>query len=92
MTTAGGPATAIATLIKMLRTEQQRGFDNGAVAGGLDRYLRAALAEADAKSPLYPIVAALPRDGYGSLEAGPREAWAETAMKRLKATPSRAPP
>ncbi len=91
MTTAGGPATAIATLIKMLRTEQQRGFDNGAVAGGLDRYLRAALAEANAKSPLYPIVAALPRDGYGSLEAGPREAWAETAMKRLKATPSRAP-
>ena len=89
MAAVSGPADAVATLIKMLRTEQRRGFDDRAVAGGLDGYLRTALREADVQSPLYPIVAALPRDGYGSLGTGPREAWAKTAMKRLKAAPTR---
>ncbi len=87
MTAARGPADIVTTLIKILRAEQKRGFDDRAIAGGLDRYLRGALAEADTQSPLYRVVAALPRDGYGSLETGQREAWAKTAIKMLNSTP-----
>ena len=76
------PVDAVATLLKMLRAEQQREFDDGAVSGGLDGYLRGVLALAEPGSSLYPIVAALPRDGYGSLSRAKRASWALQVVTR----------
>ena len=85
MSTAAGPsAEATATLLKMIDEEQRRRFDNRAVAGGLDAYLRGALAQADPTSPLYAAVAALPRSGYASLGRPERAAWARRARAQLE--------
>ena len=79
---AGGEAAA--TLLKMLAAERRRDFDDGAVAGGLDAYLRGALAQAAGDSPLYGAVAALPKAGYASLSAAERSAWARRARALLR--------
>ncbi|MEE9276804.1 MAG: hypothetical protein V3V06_00140, partial [Dehalococcoidia bacterium] len=55
---------AAATLVKMIDQERRRRFDDGAVGGGLDAFLRGALAQAEPQSPLFAVVAALPRAGY----------------------------
>ena len=79
--TAGGPV-----LLKMLDLERRRQFDNGSVSGGLDAYLRGALAQAAPEDPLFTLVAALPQEGYASLAPEERAAWVRGARARLQGT------
>ncbi len=83
MTAGAVPADAGGTLRKMLAQERRRRFDDSAVSGGLDAFLRGALARAGPSSPLYAAVAALPQTGYASLPASERAAWAERALTLL---------
>ncbi|MEE9277498.1 MAG: ATP-dependent DNA helicase RecG, partial [Dehalococcoidia bacterium] len=62
----------------------RRRFDDGAVGGGLDAFLRGALAQAEPQSPLFAVVAALPRAGYASLAPRDRAAWARRARTQLQ--------
>ena len=64
-------------LYEILRLERERGFDNAAVIGGLDGFLRESGAE------LAPIVEGL--EGYGGLAPEQRSKWAGRAVKRMRA-------
>lgn len=79
------PAT---TLRKMLQQEKRRGFDDGTVGGGLDRFLRGALGQRGAGGGLYAAVAALPQAGYASLSAEERADWSGRALTLLESAPS----
>ena len=78
---SGGPV-----LLKMLDLERRRQFDNGSVSGGLDAYLRGALAQAAPEDPLFTLVAALPQEGYASLSPGERATWVRGAQARILGT------
>ena len=63
-------------LYEILRLERERGFDNAAVIGGLDGFLR------ESGSELAPIVEGL--EGYGGLAPERRSDWANRAVKRMR--------
>ena len=63
-------------LYNILRLERDRGFDNAAVIGGLDGFLRESGAE------LAPIVEGL--EGYSTLTPEKRSEWANRAVKRMR--------
>ena len=87
---ARSPAPAT-TLLKILRQEEKRGFDDGAVSGGLDGFLRGALTKLEGGGPLLRLVAALPRAGYASLSAEQRADWARGVRRALDQAASRPP-
>ena len=80
----GGAKTSADTLLKVLDLEARHRFDDSAVAGGLDTFLRSAVARAAGPGeapaePLNPIlaaIAALPQTGYRSLNPAQRAGWA----------------
>ncbi len=81
--TARAASDIAATLLKMIEQERRRDFDDGAVSGGLDGYLRRALQEAEQGDALFAVVAALPREGYAALSRLERESWATQTVTRL---------
>ena len=80
------------TLRKILLQEQRRQFNDRTVNGGLDAFLRGAIAQAASGSALFAVVAALPQTGYASLSAAERAAWASRALTLLKPAPASRPP
>lgn len=62
-------------LLKVLILERERHFDDSAVTGGLDSFLRNVIARAQPGQPLLQAIAALPKSGYGSLNTRERAAW-----------------
>ncbi len=77
------------TLQKMLELEAKLGFEDRAVAGGLDSYLRNMLADGEQRQFFTRIVAALPRQGYAELSPAERERWAQSVREAL--TPGASP-
>jgi ATP-dependent DNA helicase RecG len=88
-------ATALsdtARLRRVFEIELERGCDNGAVIGGLDRML-IQMTEDGVLGPRHPLrarVDALPAAGYRSLAQEDREAWVRATIRAL-AEPSAAP-
>ena len=82
---AAGPGGEDATivLLKVLDLERQRRFNDSAVAGGLDAFLRSAIGRAAPGSALFQAVAALPKSGYGSLSPRERSAWERHVRSQL---------
>ncbi len=72
---------AAEALRKILQQEQKRGFDNGAVTGGLDSFLRNRAEE------LRPLLGGF--GSYARLTPEQRQAWAEAVLARLPGQPDR---
>ena len=77
-------------LLKVLALERQRRFDDSAVTGGLDGFLRGAIARAEPGQPLLQAIAALPQSGYASLTESERAAWGKHV--HLLLDPAASPP
>ena len=77
------------TLRLILAREEQSGFDNHAVIGGLDTFLRNTLEQGEQAQFFKRIVAALPQEGYAALSPDERKQW--TAQVRTALTPGSAP-
>ncbi len=73
-----------ATLQSMLALEDRLGFQDRAVAGGLDGYLRNVLKAGEQHNLFRQIVAGLPRDGYASLSPDERRRWASGVRSALE--------
>ena len=71
------------TLQSMLALEEKLGFEDRAVAGGLDGFLRKVLKDGEQEQFFKRIVAALPQDGYASLTPGERGKWAADVRASL---------
>ena len=71
------------TLQSMLALEEKLGYEDRAVAGGLDTYLRNVLKDGDQANFFKRIVADLPQRGYASLTPQERERWASSVRARL---------
>ena len=78
------------TLQSMLALEDKLGYQDRAVAGGLDRFLRNVLNGGEQAQFFKRIVAALPQDGYAALTPEERERWAAGVQARLR--PGASPP
>ena len=85
-------ARATDTLLKMLALERRRRYDDRAVSGGLDVFLRRALGGGTPPPAMLTAVAALPQRGYGSLSPGERARWATQAAGLLRGGQSSRPP
>ena len=85
-------ARATDTLLKMLALERRRRYDDRAVSGGLDGFLRRALGGGTPPPAMLTAVAALPQRGYGSLSPGERARWATQAAGLLRGGQSSRPP
>ena len=72
------------TLQSMLALEEKLGYDDRAVAGGLDGFLRNVLEEGEQAQFFRRIIAALPQDGYASLSPRERAHWASQVRGALK--------
>jgi ATP-dependent DNA helicase RecG len=72
------------TLQSMLVLEQKLGYEDRAVAGGLDKFLRNVLREGDQAQFFKRIVAALPQEGYAALSPTERERWALDVLGALR--------
>ncbi|MYD54228.1 MAG: ATP-dependent DNA helicase RecG [Chloroflexi bacterium] len=72
------------TLQSMLALEEKLGYEDRAVAGGLDRFLRNVLKDGEQAQFFKQIVAALPQDGYASLTPDERKRWAEDVSAALR--------
>jgi ATP-dependent DNA helicase RecG len=72
-------------LRRALELERLRGFPDTAVIGGLDRMLRALLAEGALApgTPEHEALATLPARGYAALSPEQRARWAERVLRRL---------
>jgi ATP-dependent DNA helicase RecG len=81
-------------LRKILRQEEQRGYDDRSVMGGLDRLLRNFIDRLPVESPIRNAVLQLPSRGYGSLTPAQRREWVQTlaAPTSRKTERSKAPP
>ena len=77
------------TLQLMLEREAKLGFQDRAVVGGLDGFLRNVLKEGEQAQFFKRIVAALPQEGYAALSIDERERW--TADVRAALSPGAAP-
>lgn len=72
------------TLQSILALERKQGYDNRAVAGGLDGFLRNALKDSEQNHFFKRIVAALPQQGYSELSPDERERWASRVLAALR--------
>ena len=72
------------TLQSMLALEEKLGYEDRAVAGGLDRFLRHVLKDGEQAQFFKQIVAALPQDGYASLTPNERKRWAADVGAALR--------
>ena len=72
------------TLQSMLALEEKLGYEDRAVAGGLDRFLRNVLKDGEQAQFFKQIVAALPQNGYASLTADERKRWAADVSAALR--------
>ena len=79
------------TLQSMLALEEKQGYEDRAVAGGLDTYLRNVLNDGQQTQFFKKIVAALPQAGYASLTPVERRKWATDVRVALRpgASPKR---
>ncbi len=64
-------------LLSVLALEAQRGYDNGAVIGGLDRFRERWQAEMRARASDSPDEAFLLYKGYATMPLGQRQVWVE---------------
>ena len=92
MTAVAGADTL--RLRRVFELERDRGCDNKAVMGGLDRMLIQMAEDGlmTTASPLGIRFKALPRAGYRSLPEDERRSWVEATIAALSTTPSFAPP
>ena len=92
MTAVAGADTL--RLRRVFELERDRGCDNKAVMGGLDRMLIQMAEDGlmTTSSPLGIRFKALPRAGYRSLPEDERRSWVEATIAALSTTPSFAPP
>jgi ATP-dependent DNA helicase RecG len=65
-------------LLKILQLEVKRGYDDRAVSGGLDRFLRNFVDRFPEESFLVGAIVELPTHGYASLSRAERESWVES--------------
>ena len=72
------------TLQSMLALEEKLGYEDRAVAGGLDGFLRNVLKDGEQSQFFKQIVAALPQDGYASLTPDQRKRWAADVSAALR--------
>lgn len=72
------------TLQLMLEREAKLGFEDRAVVGGLDQFLRNVLNDGEQRSFFSRIVAALPKEGYAALSPDERKQWASRVATALK--------
>ena len=72
------------TLQSMLALEEKLGYEDRAVAGGLDGFLRKVLKDGEQPQFFKQIVAALPQDGYASLTPDQRKRWAADVRAALR--------
>ena len=72
------------TLQSMLALEEKLGYEDRAVAGGLDGFLRNVLKEGEQAQFFKRIVAALPQNGYAGLTPGERGKWAADVRSALR--------
>ena len=77
------------TLQLMLEREAKLGFQDQAVVGGLDGFLRNVLKEGEQAQFFKRIVAALPQEGYAALSIDERQRW--TADVRAALRPGASP-
>lgn len=89
------PATDSSRLRRVFELELQRGCDNQAVIGGLDRMLIQMAEDGllERGDPLRECVRTLPQQGYRSLPEEERRAWVEATIRALSApVPAARPP
>jgi len=72
------------TLQSMLALEEKLGYEDRAVAGGLDGFLRNVLKEGEQAQFFRRIVAALPQNGYAALTPNERGKWAADVRDALR--------
>ena len=79
------------TLQSMLALEDKLGYEDRAVAGGLDKFLRNVLEQGEQAQFFKRIVADLPQQGYASLTPAERRTWAAAVRASLRpgSTPGR---
>jgi ATP-dependent DNA helicase RecG len=65
-------------LLKILQLEVKRGYDDRAVSGGLDRFLRNFIDRFPQESPFVGAIVQLPTHGYASLNPAERASWIES--------------
>ena len=78
-------------LRRVFELERERGYDNKAVMGGLDRMLIQMIEDGllTAASPLGQRFKQLPRSGYRSLDDEERKSWIEGTIRALSAPTTR---
>ncbi|MDE2967884.1 MAG: ATP-dependent DNA helicase RecG [Chloroflexota bacterium] len=72
------------TLQSMLALEDKLGYEDRAVAGGLDSFLRNVLKEGEQVQFFRRIVSILPQEGYASLTPDERRKWAAGVRAALR--------
>lgn len=72
------------TIQSMLALEDKLGYEDRAVSGGLDGFLRKVLKDGEQAQFFKQIVAALPQDGYASLTPDERKRWAADVRAALR--------
>ena len=72
------------TLQSMLALEQKQGYEDRAVSGGLDGYLRNVLKDGEQAQLFKRIVADLPQAGYAALSPDERRSWASSVRSLLQ--------
>ena len=85
-TVAANQAKALSILEQALRTEERRGFDDGAVKGGLDRLLERLYGERRLPpgDPITRAVGDLAQTSYRSLPPAGRAHWIQTLTNLLQ--------
>ena len=78
------PRRPTQTLLSMLALEAKLGYEDRAVAGGLDSYLRNVLNDGDQRQFFTRIIAALPSEGYAALSPAERARWASDVQATLR--------
>jgi ATP-dependent DNA helicase RecG len=88
--TAAQPGEALEQLRKVLSLERKKGFDDSAVVGGLDRFLRALLDRNGLPndSPAVRALRELPASGYRGLSADERRRWLDATLAAAPGRPS----
>ncbi len=72
------------TLQRILVLERKHRFDDRAVSGGLDGFLRNALQGGEQSQFFRRIIAVLPQQGYASLSMDKREQWVARVLAALQ--------
>ncbi|MBE0608208.1 MAG: hypothetical protein IH609_02420, partial [Dehalococcoidia bacterium] len=79
-------ATEASRLIRVFELERDRGFDNQAVVGGLDRMFIQMVEDGIIRrgTALESRLHALPGGGYRSLDTADRESWVAGTLSALR--------